>query len=121
MFYGRNRQFSRVSLEFSRVFSDRHDITTSGACRVGACHYSRDQLLSLHFTGQCTHELDYYLLKHKLLPKLQSAYRRGHSTATAVFKVFSDIDAIDKGHLALLSLLDLSAAFDTVDHSILSE
>ena len=37
-------------------------------------------------------------------------------------KVFSDIiDAIDKGKLALLSLLDLSAAFDTVDHHILRQ
>ena len=63
-----------------------------------------------------------YLLKHKLLPEFQSAYRRSYWTETAVLKVFSDtIDAIDKGHLALLSLLDLLDAFDTVDHSILSE
>ena len=43
-------------------------------------------------------------------------------TETAVLKVFSDIiDSIDKGQLAILSLLDLSAAFDTVDHHILRQ
>ena len=39
-----------------------------------------------------------------------------------MLKVFSDIiDAMDKDHLVLLSLLDLSATFDMVNHSILSE
>lgn len=38
-----------------------------------------------------------YLVDNKLMPELQSAYRSGHSTETAVLKVFSDIiDAIDK-------------------------
>ena len=60
--------------------------------------------------------------RHKLLPEFQSAYRRGHSTETAVLKVFSDIiEAMDKGDLAMLSLLDLSTALDTVDRPILSE
>ena len=61
-----------------------------------------------------------HLEELQLLPEVQSAYCRGHSTETAVLKVFSDlIDAISNGKFALLSLLDLSAAFDTVDHNIL--
>ena len=57
---------------------------------------------------------------HKLLPDLQSAYRAQHSTETAVLKVLSDIlTAADRGDLSMLTLLDLSAAFDTVDHRIL--
>jgi hypothetical protein len=55
-----------------------------------------------------------------LLPPQQSAYRTGHSTETAVLKVMSDILlALDRGDFAALVLLDLSAAFDTVDHVIL--
>jgi Reverse transcriptase (RNA-dependent DNA polymerase) len=61
-----------------------------------------------------------YLTSSGLLPVLQSAYRQHHSTETAVLKVLSDIlTAVDKGDLAMLTLLDLSAAFDTVDHATL--
>ena len=58
-----------------------------------------------------------YLTQNSLLPDLQSAYRVHHSTETPLLKVIGDILlALDSGNLAMLSLLDLSAAFDTVDH-----
>ena len=59
-------------------------------------------------------------MKHNLLPEFQSAYRRGHSTETALLKITSDIfEAADNKQTTLLGMLDLSAAFDTVDHDIL--
>ena len=61
-----------------------------------------------------------HLEVHELMPRLQSTYRRFHSTETAVLKVLSDIfAAADCQQLTLLGLLDLSAAFDCVDHDIL--
>ena len=58
-----------------------------------------------------------YSNNSNLLPTHQSAYRCHHSNETAVTKVYSDIlGAADDGKLSLL--LDLSAAFDLVDHSI---
>ena len=50
----------------------------------------------------------------------QSAYRQYHSTETALLKVQDDIfQAMDNQEVVLLVLLDLSAAFDTIDHDIL--
>jgi len=61
-----------------------------------------------------------YLTSANLLPQLQSGFRPCHSTETAVQKVLSDIlQAVDQGDVAALVLLDLSAAFDKVDHDIL--
>jgi len=61
-----------------------------------------------------------YLKDHDLLPDLQSAYRGHHSTETAVLKVLSDIlSALDTGNIEMLTLLNLSAAFDSVDHNTL--
>ena len=49
-----------------------------------------------------------------------AAYRERHSTETALLKVQSDIlTALDSGSGAVLLMLDLSAAFDTIDHGIL--
>ena len=65
-------------------------------------------------------QLKSYLQSFDLLPSLQSGFRPGHSTETAVLRVMSDLlEAVNSGDVAALVLLDLSAAFDTVDHSIL--
>ena len=49
-----------------------------------------------------------YLNLHGLMPRLQSAYRSGHSTETALIKGTSDmLRILDNGDLATLTLLDL--------------
>ena len=63
-----------------------------------------------------------YLDANCLLPSTQSGFQRGHSTETAITCVLSDLlDAVDCDDTALLVLLDLSAAFHSVDHGILLE
>ena len=50
----------------------------------------------------------------------QSAYKVGHSTETALLCIKSEIHlALSKGMPTALVLLDLSAAFDTIDHDTL--
>lgn len=67
-------------------------------------------------------QLHSYLTINNLYPYNQSAYRPNHSTETALLKVKNDLLLnMNKQHVTLLVLLDLSAAFDTVDHHILLE
>lgn len=62
-------------------------------------------------------QLQSYLSSNNLLEPFQSAYRQGHSTETALLRVHNDVlCAVGKKQAILLLLLDLSAAFDTVDH-----
>ena len=61
-----------------------------------------------------------HMTANNLMDPLQSAYRKGRSTETALLRIHNDIlRAVDKGKGVCLVLLDLSAAFDTVDHTIL--
>lgn len=61
-----------------------------------------------------------HLISNNLYPSLQSAYCSNHSTETALLKVRNDILLnMNRQQVTLLVLLDLSAAFDTIDHSIL--
>ena len=55
-----------------------------------------------------------------LRDKMQSAYRSGHSTETALLRIKNDIDAaLDRKSMVILVMLDLSSAFDTIEHEVL--
>ena len=59
-----------------------------------------------------------HIADNELIDKFQS--RCGHSTETALLRVYNDIvTMVGKGNWSYLVLLDLSAAFDTIDHDTL--
>ncbi len=80
---------------------------------------------NLKFLGKTTERvvlsrLSDIINDHNLSDEFQSAYRPKHSIETALLRVHNDIlVAMDEGKVTALILLDLSAAFDTVDHKIM--
>ena len=61
-----------------------------------------------------------HMEKNDLLDVYQSAYKKNHSTETALLHVLNKLLlSSDQRQISILTLLDLSAAFDTIDHSIL--
>ena len=64
--------------------------------------------------------LENHLASNYLHDRVQSTYHAGHSTETALLRVHHDITcALDKNRCAVLVMLNLSAAFDVIDHTIL--
>ena len=64
------------------------------------------------------------LLEHSHVCNLgnpyQSAYKAGHSTETALLSIKNEVHlSLSRGEPTALVLLDLSAAFNTIDHSTL--
>ena len=58
-----------------------------------------------------------HLINNNIVDNSQSAYKTGHSCETALLRVYNDsVTTIGMGNGAMLVLLDLSAAFDTIDH-----
>jgi len=64
--------------------------------------------------------LNTHLINNNLNESIQTAFNSGYSTETALVRVKNDIlMSVNQGNPVILVLLDLSAAFDTVDHNIL--
>ena len=62
--------------------------------------------------------LSTYMIENNLTEPMQSAYRPGHSTETALLHVhYNILRAVDEQKAVALVLLDLSAAFDTIVHN----
>ena len=58
--------------------------------------------------------------KYGLIPSYQSAYRPMHSCETALVKLVNDsLWTMESKEISAMVLIDLSAAFDTVDHELL--
>ena len=67
-------------------------------------------------------QLSIHCVENVPFPECQSAYRKNHSTETALLKIQNDILlSIYRQEVTLLVLIDISAAFDTIDHAILLE
>ena len=61
-----------------------------------------------------------YLQSQNLIPLYQSAYLKSHSCETSLFKFTNDVQQmLSERKMVILVQLDLSAAFDTVDHAVL--
>ena len=75
-----------------------------------------DKTIEHAVTSQLTQDIS----GNNILEPIQSAYRSGYSTETALVKVKADpLHAINHQEVVCLVLLDLSLAFDTVDHFLL--
>ena len=86
--------------------SSTRGTTMTAKAWMHICHKITDRYRICRFS-----QLQVHVDACKLLPPQQSAYRRGHSTETALVKVYSDlVRALDDGHQAVLALLDMTAA-----------
>ena len=65
-------------------------------------------------------QLNKYLYDNKLCSVTQSAYKEGHSCETALLDLVNDVQSsIHECKIVVILMLDLSAAFDTIDHETL--
>ena len=65
-------------------------------------------------------QINDHIEANNLLPPYQRAYRKYHGVETAMLRMYNDLlENIDEGKVTIVVMLDLSAAFDTIDIPIL--
>ena len=108
--------------------NQRHDDTAIPSSLSLSWHWKLKNygpVFNLPFLSKITEKIallqqPQHLESNNLFYSLQSAYCPDHSTETTLLKIVNDLLAAhDVSHISLLSLHDLSAAFDIIDHSIL--
>ena len=76
--------------------------------------------LSKLFERAATNQLTEFLEENKILSPLQHAYRKNHSTITCLAEALNYIyTQLDKKKHTAIALLDLSKAFDSINHELL--
>ena len=91
-----------------------------GGCTFKATNYRPISVLSPFskiFEKIICKRLNKYLTRHNILAKEQIGFRANHSTNHVIADVTNKLQNYrDNKHFTCLILLDLSKAFDTVDH-----
>ena len=66
------------------------------------------------------HNRLHYLTLSKILVEYQFGFRQGHAKYMTLLKLVNNItEELDKGNCSIAIFIDLSKAFDTVDHTLL--
>ena len=120
-----------VSQLYPGRISNKEIVEKSNFCQLieaGDQHllYKNDRPVSnLQYVSKLTEKMVFeqihtHIMTHSLYPEFQSAYRKNHSTETALVRVMNDIlMKLNTQEVTLLVMLDLGAAFDAVNHNIL--
>ncbi|XP_072016812.1 uncharacterized protein [Amphiura filiformis] len=121
------KKSKRSAMTWTRLINPRHLLQLEALVLAHLRLFVNSQVMTSarSFMGKllercCLAQIQEYFMSNYLYAEAQSAYRPNHSTETALLRVQNDILlGLDKHQEAALILLDLSAAFDTIDHTIL--
>ena len=128
-FTSHKSSFKVVPIEYSRFFAKtwKNTLVCPFLKKPGLDHEILKNfcpISNLQFVSKLTEKAVAKQIEHTsingLFPSLQSAYCKYHSTETALLKEKNDLLLnMNNGLVTILVLLDLSTAFDTVDHNLL--
>ena len=77
-------------------------------------------VISKIFERATLNQLINFFEEHCLLSALQHAYKKNHGTVTCLFELLNDVyEWVDKKYKVAIVSLDLSKAFDSINHSLL--